>query len=62
MMNDRISEILNGLKIYDGVYKKELIEGAVEWKGEITQFLIDILNRLLFRRYLSLFPTPNIAQ
>ncbi len=22
-MSDRISEILNGIKIYDGVYKKE---------------------------------------
>jgi len=46
-MSDQISEILNGFKIYDGVYKKELIEAAIERKGEITPFLIDILNRLL---------------
>ena len=46
-MNDRISEILNGLKIYDGVYKKELIEAAIERKEEIIPFLINILNRVL---------------
>ncbi|MGD2149262.1 MAG: DUF1186 domain-containing protein [Desulfobacterales bacterium] len=46
-MNDRIFEILNGIKIYDGVYKNELIEAAIERNGEITQSLIDILNRLL---------------
>ncbi len=28
--NEQISEILNGLKIYDSVYKKELIEAAIE--------------------------------
>ena len=28
--NEHISEILNGLKIYDGVYKKELIETSIE--------------------------------
>lgn len=46
-MNDRISEILNGLKIYDGVYKKELIEAAIERKEEITPFLINILKQVL---------------
>jgi hypothetical protein len=46
-MNDRISEILNGLKIYDGVYKKELIDAAIELQEEIAPFLIDILNRVL---------------
>ena len=29
-MSDRVSEILNGFNIYDGVYKKELIEAAIE--------------------------------
>lgn len=46
-MNDQISEILNGFKVYDGVYKKELIEAAIELKKEITPFLINILNRVL---------------
>jgi hypothetical protein len=45
--NEQISEILNGLKIYDGIYKKELIETAIEQKEEITPFLINILNRVL---------------
>lgn len=46
-MNDRISEILNGIKIYDGIYKKELVDAAIELREEITPSLIDILNRVL---------------
>lgn len=46
-MNDRIAEILNGIKIFDGVYKKELIEDVAKRKKEITPFLIDILNKAL---------------
>lgn len=46
-MNDQISEILNGFKVYDGIYKKELVDAAIELREEITPSLIDILNRVL---------------
>jgi hypothetical protein len=46
-MNDQISEILNGIKIFDGMYKKELVDAAIELREEITPFLIDILNKVL---------------
>lgn len=46
-MNDRISEILNGFKIFDGIYKKELVDASIELREEITPSLIDILNKAL---------------
>ncbi|MBW2321076.1 MAG: DUF1186 domain-containing protein [Deltaproteobacteria bacterium] len=54
-MNNRISEILNGIKIFDGIYKKELVDAAIELQEEITPSLIDILNRVLSdpNRYLE---------
>jgi len=39
-MNDQVSEILNGIKIFDGVYKKELVDAAIELREEITLFPI----------------------
>lgn len=45
-MNDPISQILNGFKIFDGVYKKELVDAAIELQEEITPSLIDILNKV----------------
>jgi len=54
-MNNRISEILNGIKIFDGIYKKELVDAAIELQEQITPSLIDILNRVLSdpNRYLE---------
>jgi len=46
-MNERISEILDGLKIYDGIYKRELVDAAIELKDEITPYLIEILENVL---------------
>jgi len=46
-MNDRIAEILNGIKIFDGIYKKELVDAAIELREEITPSLMNILNRVL---------------
>jgi hypothetical protein len=46
-MNDRISQILNGFRILDGIYKKELVDTAIELKEEITPYLIDLLNKVL---------------
>jgi hypothetical protein len=34
-MNEKISEILNGFKIFDGIYKHELIDSAIELEDEI---------------------------
>lgn len=47
-MNDStISEILSAFKIFDGQYKREEIDKAVELKEEITPYLINILDELL---------------
>lgn len=42
-MDQRITEILEGIKIFDGEYKRDLIDQAVELKTEITPHLITIL-------------------
>lgn len=46
-MNEKISEILNGLKIFDGIYKREFVDAAIEQKDEITPYLIEILKNVL---------------
>jgi hypothetical protein len=43
---NRILEILDSFKIYDGVYKKEQVQAAIELKDEITPHLIKILQGL----------------
>jgi hypothetical protein len=32
-MNEKISEILDGIKIFDGIYKREFIDAAIELKN-----------------------------
>ncbi len=39
-MDERITQILNGIKLFDGKYKRDLIDQAVELKSEITPHLI----------------------
>lgn len=46
-MNEEISEILDGFRIYDGIYKRELVDLAIELKDEITPYLIKILENVL---------------
>ena len=46
-MNEKISEILDGFKIFDGIYKRELIDSAIELKDEISPHLIKILESVL---------------
>jgi len=46
-MNEKISEILNGLKIFDGIYKREFVDAAIEQKDEITPYLIETLENVL---------------
>jgi hypothetical protein len=46
-MNEKISEILDGFKIFDGIYKRELIGAAIELKDEISPHLIKILESVL---------------
>jgi len=43
----KLSEILGAFKIYDGIYKREQIDAAVELKEEITPYLIEILQKVL---------------
>ena len=40
---DQIQWILDSFKIYDGKYKKEACEKAIQLKEEITPYLLDIL-------------------
>lgn len=46
-MNEKISEILIGLRDFDGTYKRELVDAAIELKDEITPYLIEVLENLL---------------
>ena len=46
-MNEKISEILDGLKILDGIYKRELIDSAIELKDEISPYMVKILESVL---------------
>lgn len=43
----KIPEILDAFKIFDGVYKREQLDTAVELKEEITPYLIKILEDIL---------------
>lgn len=42
-MDEQITEILDGFKILDGEYKRELVDKATELQDEITPHLIKIL-------------------
>jgi hypothetical protein len=42
-----ITEILEAFKIFDGTYKREQVDAAIELKKEITPHLIEILNNVL---------------
>jgi hypothetical protein len=42
-----ITEILEAFKLFDGHYKREQIDAAIELKEEITPFLIEILDNVL---------------
>lgn len=43
----RVTEILESLKIFDGIYKREEIDDAIHLKEEITPCLIGILEKVL---------------
>ena len=42
-----ITEILEAFKIFDGIYKREQVDAAIELKEEITPSLIEILENVL---------------
>lgn len=42
-----ITEIIEAFKIFDGIYKREQVDAAIELKEEITPFLIEILESVL---------------
>ena len=44
---DIITEILEAFKLFDGNYKREQVDAAVEFKEEITPHLIEILENVL---------------
>jgi hypothetical protein len=45
--NNKISEILEAFKIFDGIYKRKQIDAAIELKEEITPYLIEMLEKIL---------------
>jgi len=47
MTNPKITEILEAFEPYDSVYKREAVDAAIEFKEEITPYLIDILKEVL---------------
>lgn len=44
---NNITEILEAFKIFEGKYKREQVDAAIELKEEITPFLIEILEKVL---------------
>jgi hypothetical protein len=42
-----VTQLLEAFKIFDGIYKKEQVDAAIELKEEITPFLIEILETVL---------------
>ena len=44
---DIITEILEAFRIFDGNYKREQVDAAIERKAEITSHLIEILENVL---------------
>jgi hypothetical protein len=42
-----ITELLEAFRIFDGHYKREQVDAAIELKEEITPFLIEILEKVL---------------
>ena len=44
---NRINEVLEAFKIFDGNYKREEVDAAIELKEEITPHLIEILENVL---------------
>lgn len=45
-MNEKIREVLKGFREFDGVYKQELVDEAIELKGEIIPYLIEVLENV----------------
>ena len=44
---NNVTEILEAFRIFDGIYKKEQVDAAIELKEEITPLLIEILGKVL---------------
>jgi hypothetical protein len=44
---EKLSQTLRALEIYDGTYKREYVDAAIEMKEEITPYLIEILEKVL---------------
>jgi hypothetical protein len=44
---NNITEILEAFKIFDGIYKREQVDAAIELKEKITPFLVEILEKVL---------------
>lgn len=47
MTEEKLSQTLRALEIYDGTYKREYVNAAIEMKEEITPYLIEILEKVL---------------
>ena len=46
-MDAKIAEILNGFRVFDKTYKRELVDAAIERRAEIIPHLIKILENLV---------------
>ena len=45
--SNNVTELLAAFRIFDGIYKREQVDAAIELKEEITPFLIEILEKVL---------------
>ena len=46
MTEEKLSQTLRALEIYDGMYKREYVDAAIEMKEEVTPYLIEILKKV----------------
>ena len=44
---NNVTELLAAFRVFDGIYKREQVDTAIELKEEITPFLIEILEKVL---------------
>ena len=44
---NNVTELLAAFRVFDGIYKREQVDAAIEIKEEITPFLIEILEKVL---------------
>ena len=57
-MDEQINKILDGIKILDGEYKRELVDKAIELQDEITRTIVGRHHRFVVKKSVDCFEHP----